>query len=40
VTDHRVGLTLHRLEAVLNGDLDEIMDTCTTQEQAKKLGGQ
>jgi peptide chain release factor 1 len=40
VTDHRVGLTLHRLEAVLNGDLDEIMDTCITQDQAKKLHGE
>ena len=39
VTDHRVGLTLHRLEAVLDGDLDEIMDTLVTADQAKKLGG-
>ena len=39
VTDHRIGLTLHRLDAVLNGDLDEIMDTCITQDQAKKLQG-
>jgi len=40
VTDHRVSLTLHRLEAVLNGDLDEIMDTLVTVDQAKKLGGE
>ena len=40
VTDHRVGLTLHKLDAVLNGDLDEILDTCITQDQAKKLQGQ
>ena len=38
VTDHRVGLTLHRLEAVLDGDLDEVMDTLVTADQAKKLG--
>jgi peptide chain release factor 1 len=37
VTDHRIGLTLHRLEGVLNGDLDEIIETCITQEQAKRL---
>jgi len=40
VTDHRIGLTLHKLDAVLNGDLDEILDTCITQDQAKKLQGQ
>lgn len=37
VTDHRVGLTLHRLEAVLDGDLSEIMDTLITTDQAEKL---
>jgi len=37
VTDHRVGLTIHRLEAVLDGDLNEIMDTLITTDQAKKL---
>jgi len=39
VTDHRVGLTLHRLDSILDGDLDEIMDTCITQDQAQKLQG-
>jgi len=39
VTDHRIGLTLHKLDAVLNGDLDEILDTCITHDQAKKLQG-
>ncbi|MCL2356540.1 MAG: peptide chain release factor 1 [Defluviitaleaceae bacterium] len=39
VTDHRVSLTLHRLDSVLNGDLDEILDTCITHDQAKKLQG-
>jgi len=37
VTDHRVGLTLHRLETVIDGDLDEIMDTLITTDQAEKL---
>ncbi|MCL2699931.1 MAG: peptide chain release factor 1 [Defluviitaleaceae bacterium] len=37
VTDHRVGLTLHRLEVILDGDLDEIMDTLITTDQAEKL---
>ena len=40
VTDHRIGLTLHRLEAVLDGDLNEIMDTLVTADQARKLGGE
>ena len=37
VTDHRIGLTLYRLEAVLNGDLDEIIDSLITADQAEKL---
>ena len=37
VSDHRVGLTLHKLEAVLNGDLDEIIDTLISSAQAEKL---
>ena len=37
VTDHRISLTLHRLEAVLDGDLDEVMDTLITTDQAEKL---
>jgi len=40
VTDHRVSLTLHKLEAVLDGDLTEIMDTLVTADQARKLGGE
>ncbi len=39
VTDHRIELTLYRLEAILNGDLDEIIDALVTTDQAKKLGG-
>ena len=37
VTDHRVGLTLHRLDGILDGDLDEIMDTLITTSQAEQL---
>lgn len=37
VTDHRIGLTLHRLDSIIDGDLDEIMDTLITTEQAEKL---
>lgn len=37
VTDHRVGLTLHRLDVILDGDIDEIMDTLITTVQAEKL---
>ncbi len=37
VSDHRVGLTLYRLEAILNGDLDEIVDTLITADTAEKL---
>lgn len=37
VTDHRIGLTLHKLEAVLNGELDEIIDALITTDQSEKL---
>ncbi len=37
ITDHRIGLTLYRLEAVLNGDLDEIIDALITADRAEKL---
>ncbi len=37
VTDHRVGLTLHRLNEVLEGDLDEIVDTLVTIDQAEQM---
>jgi peptide chain release factor 1 len=37
VTDHRIGLTLYRLPDVLEGDLDEFIDTLSTQDQAQKL---
>lgn len=37
VTDHRIGLTLYKLDAVLNGALDEIIDALTTEETARRL---
>ena len=37
VTDHRIKLTLHRLEAVLDGELDEIIDALITVDQADQL---
>ena len=37
VTDHRIGLTLHRLEYVLEGDLDEIIDALTTNANTERL---
>lgn len=40
VTDHRIGLTLHRLEAVLNGELDELIDALNTADQSEKLKAQ
>jgi len=40
VTDHRIGLTLYRLEGVLEGDLDEILNALTNHYQAEALKGQ
>ena len=37
VTDHRIGLTLHKLEQILQGDLDEIIETLITTDQAERL---
>ena len=37
VTDHRIGLTLHRLPTILEGDLDEIIDALAAAEQAERL---
>ena len=39
VTDHRIGLTLYRIEAIMNGDLDELIDALRSAEQAEKLRG-
>lgn len=37
VTDHRIGLTLYKLDAILDGDLDEIIDALITADQAERL---
>ena len=37
VTDHRIHLTLYKIDEILNGDLDEIIDALTTADQAAKL---
>jgi peptide chain release factor 1 len=37
VTDHRIGLTVHNLEGILEGDLDDIIDAVATADQAKQL---
>ncbi len=37
VTDHRIGLTLHKLEMILQGELDEIVESLITTDQAEKL---
>ena len=37
VTDHRIGLTVHNLSKIMDGNLDEIIDALATHEQAEKL---
>ena len=37
VTDHRVGLTLYRIDSIMNGDIDEIINALATADQAEKL---
>ena len=37
VTDHRIGLTLYKLDKIMNGDIQEIIDACVAADQAKKL---
>jgi len=37
VTDHRIGLTLHKLEFILEGELDDIIDALITSDQAQRL---
>jgi peptide chain release factor 1 len=39
-TDHRINLTLYRLEAILEGDLGEIVESLATHAQAELLAGQ
>jgi len=38
ISDHRINLTIHRLPAVLEGDLDEILDALSAEDQRRKLG--
>ena len=38
VTDHRINLTLYRINDILNGDLDEVIDSLITTDQTRKLG--
>ena len=40
LTDHRIGLTIYRLEDLLNGNLDEVFDALATADQAAKLASQ
>ncbi len=40
LTDHRIGLTLYKLEAILNGSLDELIDALITADTAEKLKSQ
>ena len=37
VTDHRIGLTLYKLDKIMNGDIEEIIDACIAADQAAKL---
>lgn len=38
VTDHRIGLTLYKIDEILDGDIDEIVDALITTDQAERLG--
>lgn len=40
ITDHRIGFTTKNLDRVIDGDLDEIIDALTTEDQARKLAGE
>ena len=40
VTDHRIGLTLYKLDKIMNGDIQEILDALTAADQAAKLANQ
>ena len=37
VSDHRIGLTLYKIESIVNGDLDEIIDALITADTTEKL---
>nr|HMM30448.1 peptide chain release factor-like protein [Clostridia bacterium] len=40
VTDHRINLTLYKLEAFLDGDMDELLDALSLADRAAKLSGE
>ncbi|MDO4733325.1 MAG: peptide chain release factor 1 [Bacillota bacterium] len=40
ITDHRIGLTVHKLDQVLEGELDDIIDALVTSDQAARLKGE
>ena len=37
ISDHRIGLTLHNLPQILEGEIDELIDTLATHDQARRL---
>jgi peptide chain release factor 1 len=37
VTDHRIGLTLYKIDAIMDGDISELLEALTLAEQAEKL---
>lgn len=37
MTDHRIGLTLYKIDQIMDGDLDELIDALVTADQAEKL---
>ena len=40
LTDHRIPITLHSLDRVLQGELDEVIDALAADERARQLGGE
>ena len=40
MTDHRIGLTLHKIDRVMLGELDELIDALTAEDQAARLAAQ
>ena len=40
MTDHRIGLTLYRIDSIMDGDLDELVDALNTADRAEKLQAQ
>ena len=40
VTDHRIGLTLYKIDSIMDGDLDEIIDALSASDQAEQLKAQ